>query len=527
MNACFEIPLSDTAPKLAYVSDIVTARADRTPRQVALVEQDGCWTFGELAASVAEVRQWLVFQGVRPGDRVMIVAENCRALVALLFAAIELRAWPVLVSARLSDREIDEIRDHSCARRVVFTVAASPRAATHARRYGATFEESSAIGRVAVSSLNERADPEGVLADPAQQVAALIYTSGTTGRPKGVMLTHRNLLFIAGVTSHLRGLSEGDHVYGVIPITHILGLAVVLLGTLLRGATLHLASRFDPASVLRALANDGISWIMGGPALFSLLVEYAKLNHIQSPTCRALRILSSAGAPLDPAVKAATEHLFGTTLHNGYGITECSPTITQTRLQQPRSDVSVGPILPGIDVKLVGPQGDVVSHGDIGELRVRGPSVMKGYYKDDAATAAAIDADGWFNTRDLARFEGDHLFIVGRAKELIIRYGFNVNPPEIEAVLNAHPAVLRSAVVGRPVEGDEEIVAYVQPLAGTAPTTTELAAYAAQKLAVYKQPSEIVVMPALPIGPSGKVLKSELAGLALTRKPVGSPNLSG
>lgn len=508
-----DIGLSGSLCAPLRVSDIIAYRVKVSPHLPALVE-DGTWTFAQLAAAIAASRSWLVDRGVRPGDRVMIVGENCRALVALLFAALELDAWPVLANARLSGHEIDQIEEHSGARRMIFCVANSGRAMDHAGRREAVTEHVAEVGTLAILAMNETARPEPKEADVAKQVAALIYTSGTTGRPKGVMLTNSNLLFIASTTGMLRSLSPDDRVYGIVPITHILGLAVVLLGTLLYGGTLYLTPRFDPAAVLHAIEHDGISWIMGGPAMFALLVEYARRNGIETVTSPALRVVSAAGAPLDLAVKSAAERLLGTTLHNGYGITECSPTITQTRLDEPRNDCSVGPVLPGIEVELIGPDGVRVAGNGVGEVRVRGPSVMKGYYKAPEETAAAIDAEGWFNTRDLARFENGHLFIVGRTKELIIRYGFNVYPPEIEAVLNAHPAVTQSAVVGRVVNGEEEVVAFVQLVPDWQISATELADYAAERLAPYKRPSEIVLVAALPTTGSGKIRKNELARIA-------------
>jgi acyl-CoA synthetase (AMP-forming)/AMP-acid ligase II len=198
-------------------------------------------------------------------------------------------------------------------------------------------------------------------------------------------------------------------------------------------------------------------------------------------------------------------------LHNGYGVTECSPTIAQTRIEAPRSDVSVGPVFPGVEVKLVGRDGKPVAEGDVGELRVGGPSVMKGYYRAPDETAAAIDAEGWFNTRDLARLQDGNLFIVGRTKELIVRFGFNVYPAEVEAVLNAHPAVAQSAVIGRSVEGNEEVIAFVQLIPGSSVTSAELAEYAARQLAPYKRPSQVLIVSAMPVTPTGKVIKDELA----------------
>ncbi|MGC1978353.1 MAG: class I adenylate-forming enzyme family protein, partial [Candidatus Sulfotelmatobacter sp.] len=380
------------------ISDVIERWAENSPDRIALVEASGTWTYRRLAAVVAETQAWLLDSGVRPGDRVMIVCENCRAFVAILLALAGLDAWPVLVNARLSAREVDEIRDHCGARRVIFTTSVSPQAREHAKRHGALIQEAAGLGLIALGPLNESVEPEPLDPEAAQRVAALIYTSGTTGLPKGVMLTHRNLLFVAAVSAKIRSLSPDDRLYGVLPMSHAVGLSVVLLGSLLSGATLYLASRFDPVAALATLEKERLTVVLGAPGMFSLLADYAKLKGLQSLTFPALRIISSSGAPLQPTVKSQVESLFGMVLHNGYGVTECSPNISQAVVAELRTDTSVGRVLPGVEVQLVGSDQKPVAEGEVGELWVRGPNVMKGYYHSPEETAAAINSEGWFNT---------------------------------------------------------------------------------------------------------------------------------
>jgi acyl-CoA synthetase (AMP-forming)/AMP-acid ligase II len=205
------------------------------------------------------------------------------------------------------------------------------------------------------------------------------------------------------------------------------------------------------------------------------------------------------------------ERAFGQPLHNGYGLTETSPSVASTRIDAPRADLSIGPPVPGIEVRIVDGAGRGLPPGGVGELHVRGPNIMLGYYRAPELTAEVVSPDGWFNTGDLARADGEgNLFIAGRAKELIIRSGFNVYPVEVEGVLTQHPDVRQCAVVGRTVPGNEEVVAYVELREGTVTTPAGLAAFAAERLAPYKQPAEIVVLPALPASATGKVLKSVL-----------------
>jgi long-chain acyl-CoA synthetase len=495
------------------ISDVVKPWAERSPDRPALVETSGIWTYRQLASAISETQVWLRKSGVRPGDRIMIVGENCREFVAILLASAGLDAWPVLVNARLSAREIDEIRDHCGARRVLYTTGVSPHAIDHAKRHGAGVLEVDGLGAIGVGALNESVDPEPVNKDAsvADRVAALIYTSGTTGLPKGVMLSHRNLLFLAAGSATIRSLTPDDRLYGILPMSHAVGLSVVLLGSLLSGASLYLSPRFDPMTARVTLERERLTVMLGAPATFTQFLQYAKMRGVESLKLPSLRIISSSGAPLHPSTKSAVENLFGMPLHNGYGVTECSPTIAQTRVESPRSDTSIGPPFPGVEIKLVGPDRKPVPAGEAGELWVRGPNVMKGYYRAAAETAAVIDAEGWFNTRDLARLEDGNLFIVGRTKDLIVHHGFNVYPAEVEAVLNAHPAVVQSAVIGRSVEGDEEVVAFVQSLPDSPLTVTDLAEHAAGHLAPYKRPSQILLVSTMPVSPTGKVIKAELA----------------
>ncbi len=233
----------------ARISDVVTPWAETSPDKPALVEASGTWTYRQLASAISETQSRLRKWGMRPGDRVMIVGENCREFVALLFASAGMDAWPVLVNANLSAREIDEIREHCDARRVFYTASVSTHATEHASRHGAAIEAVEGLGTIGIGHLNESVEPEPMEVNIADRVAALIYTSGTTGVPKGVMLSHRNLLFLAAGSARIRALTADDRFYGILPMSHAVGLSVVLLGSFLSGATLYLSARFDPMTL--------------------------------------------------------------------------------------------------------------------------------------------------------------------------------------------------------------------------------------------------------------------------------------
>jgi acyl-CoA synthetase (AMP-forming)/AMP-acid ligase II len=498
------LPTSLLASLPARIDAIPRAVAARTPDAPALKESERSVSYAALVAEIDRYAALLRECGVRHGDRVLLVSENCVAQVALIFAASTIGAWIVNLNPRLSASEIDGIQAHCGARLALYTAAVSPEAAAHAARAGAGTH-----GELMIGPLNTDCAPAPADGDA---IAALIYTTGTTGQPKGVMLSHRNLLFVASVSSRLRGLVPRDRAWGVLPISHVYGMTSVLLGTLCAGACLQLAPRFTPEAMLGAIRDDGLSIVQGVPAMYARLLELVG----DTPLRSTLRFAYAGGSPLDPALKRRVEAVLGLPLHNGYGLTEAAPTVSQTRLDAPRGDTSVGQPIPGVDVRIVDKAGDDVADGAAGELWVRGPNVMRGYYREPGLSAAALLPGGWLNTGDMARRGPDGaLFIVGRTKELIIRSGFNVFPLEVETVLNAHPGVTQSAVVGKPAaDGNEEVVAFVQPAAAQAVSVDALRAWAAQRLAPYKRPGRIVLLKALPAAATGKVLKHALKEMA-------------
>jgi len=479
--------------------------AEKTPKQLAVISGGRSLTFAELAAAVEECKVWLGKQAVRPGDRVMLIAENGQGLMAMFLAISEMDAIAAVINARLSDREIDLIAADCDPALIVCTVDDSSESKAHGRRYNcASIHLSIAnFDFVARESVHEPASD-----DPAELVLAMIYTTGTTGTPKGVMLTHQNLMFIAYVSGKLRGIEAGDEIYCVLPMSHVFGLSAVSSSALFAGGCVHLVSRFSAAEVLRTLGDEPVKGFLGVPTMYAMMLEAMPAGW--SP--RALRFMYSGGAPLDPGLKRQVEAQFGLPLNNGYGLTETGPTICQTRQSTPLANTSVGYCLPGEEIKVIGTDGEPVEAGTVGELWVKGPNVMKGYYRKPEVTAEVLK-EGWFNTGDLVFQDNTGAVnISGRSKELIIRSGFNIYPPEVEAVLVGFPSVSLCAVLGEPVKGDEQVVAYVQPVAGETIDIDALLQYAKQYLAGYKVPSRIVIMDSLPTAPSGKILKHQLKG---------------
>ncbi|GAA4026205.1 class I adenylate-forming enzyme family protein [Actimicrobium antarcticum] len=475
------------------------------PLRVALRDAGTNVTYAELGGLVSQVALQLEAAGVRAGDRVLLVAENSVALAVAILAVSQLRAWSATVNARLSTREITNFVQHSGARVALYFSEGSPEAARHGIEHGATPQQWDGLGNLLVGPLHTEAVPEPAVPD----VAVLVYTSGTTGASKAVMLTHANLLFIGANSRQVRALVPTDVIYGVLPLSHVYGLSALLMASLVSGAELRLVARFDPVAMAQALQHDGVTVLHGVPAMYAKLLTLGAV--LEAPQ---LRVAQCGGAPLSASVKAGFEQCFGIPLHNGYGMTEASPSICQTRMESPRTDCSVGPAIDGIEIRLDMMGQEEVAAG-VGELQVRGPNVMAGYYRAPELTAEVITSDGWLRTGDLARIAADGaVTIVGRSKELIIRSGFNVYPAEVEQVLNAYPDIVQSAVIGRSVADNEEVIAFVELLPGCVLDQAALHVYLKANLSPYKMPAKVIVLAGLPSAASGKILKRELHRLA-------------
>ncbi|MGI9504943.1 MAG: class I adenylate-forming enzyme family protein, partial [Geminicoccaceae bacterium] len=329
--------------------------------------------------------------------------------------------------------------------------------------------------------------------------------------PKGVMLTHANLLFAGEASVHMRGMIADDVVYGALPISHVFGLASVVIASTHAGALIRLEPRFSPEHLHRALIS-GVTLLSAVPQMHAHLMQYTKeQGHERLPT-RTLRYVSSGAAPLDPDWKRRAERFYGVPLQNGYGMTETTAGICLTRHERSNDDISVGKCFPGVEVKL--DHQAKGAEGEVGEILVGGRGVMKGYFRNAEASDQAFTADGWLRTGDLGRFDAEgNLHVTGRAKELIIHGGFNVYPPEVEAVLSDHPQVIQCAVIGQKVGGDELICAFVEASPRGWPDEGALRAFAAERLAGYKRPSRIILMEKLPAAATGKILKHELFNL--------------
>lgn len=495
------------------IADIPRRWADAAPDAPAIHCGGRQRSYADLSEGIEAAREALAEAGVRPGDRVVLVVENCYAAVCFLYAATALDAWAVMANARLSEREIRVIVERSGARMTVYTTEESDAARKHAQTAGAAEHAHAAYGRVALGPVDLTAKPEPFHDDPAEQIAVVLYTSGTTGVPKGAMLSHRAMLYQSAIVSKRRGFAPGDCPYVVAPMVHVLGLAGMLLPLLYAGASVEFAARFEAGEVISALGQGHLTHLYGAPPMFAALVGRAAEQggamggRIEAPR---LKEILAGGAPLDLDLRQRVEKTFGMTLGHGYAATEFTPIAASTPAA-PANEGAAGRPWEGIEVMLAGESGEGVPQGEVGEVWCRGPSAMSGYYRDPEATAEIMRPGGWVAIGDLAYIDEDgQIHVVGRIKDMIIRSGFNVYPAEVEGVLNTHAAVHQAAVVGRKVPDNEEVIAFVQPAPGAEIDIEELAAHAEERLAPYKKPARIIVLDTLPVGPTGKLSKTEL-----------------
>lgn len=488
---------------MARVEKFLADQVARAPLSTALSDSTGVrWTFADLDAASDALAAELQDAGVQTDDRVLLLAENCAAAVSALHAAWKLGAVIIPFNARQTEAEIARIVNHATPAAVLMTSAVSGDAAKHAEQMQAR-EITGKFGAMHIATPGP-SNPDATLSD----VAVLLYTTGTTGDPKGVMLTHSGMRFGGQASAALRRMTHDDVIYGALPMSHVFGLVSVITGACYAGTHVRLEARFSAQKLFEA-AHDGVTIIPAVPQMHALVMQYTKekgLDTLGSPT---LRYVSSGGAPLDPAWKRKAEAFYELPLQNGFGMTETTSGASATVNEIGSPDTSVGPVTPGTEAMI---DETVPGGGDgQGEVLIRGPHVMKGYYRSPEETAKAVYADGWLHTGDLGKIDAEgRLHILGRSKELIIHGGFNVYPPEVEAALNDHPQVIQSAVIGRMRDGDEEVLAFVQVAEGDLPDAGELRDFVKERLAGYKRPSQIIIGTSLPAAPTGKILKHRL-----------------
>ena len=496
--------MDDAADEYVDLLTSTWARAATRPEAPALRQDGKVWTYGDLVASASSHARALVADGLEPGDRVLLVAPTGPAFVQGYLGALAAGAVVVPANPSCTERELEHLAADAGGRVLLGGHETGPKLEAVA-------------GRLAVPSRVLRLTDPGARADvfaplprAADEPAVLLYTSGTTGRPKGAVVTLGN---IAAATTAIRstfGITEQDRVGTALPLFHVFGQVAVLGAALVAGACVSLLRPFTGEGALRLVERDALTVLCGVPTMWIEMIEAARtLDPL--PRITTLRLATSGGAALPSEANRAFAALFGAEVRDGYGLSETTGIATFNRPSARPREGSAGQAAPGVDVRVVDPDGKVVPPGAIGEVTVAGPNVMAGYWGRPEDTATAMP-DGRLRTGDLGRLDEDgYLWIVGRTKELIIRGGYNVYPREIEDALYEHPAVLEAAVIGLPDPRlGEEVAAVVAFRAGDSATPDELRAWLDERVAPYKVPRLFQVVAALPKGATGKVQKTAI-----------------
>ena len=500
--------------------NLATLLEDHPASRTAIISGGDRVSYGQLREEIAATRSVLVGLGLVGGDRVAILCATNTRFVRAWYAVVGAGMVAVPLNPQAPAAEIQREMSVVNARAVIAGPA------------GVRALES--LDRDAVASLEHCLVPSGVVLEGAvdldaavaeaavaqsegvpivdrddEQLATLLFTSGTAGSPKAAMLTHGNLASnIRQVLARPEQVVRPDDVsVCVVPLFHVLGLNSILNLSLWVGSTLVLVERFDPMSMVELIVEEQVSIIAGPPTMWSALTQ---LEDVPEGAFSSIRLAASGAAAISDRVVTEAQDRFGIRIYEGYGLTEASPTVTlATGTDAPVG--SIGKPIPGVEVRLADKDGDVYV-GDPGEVLVRGPNVFRGYLGDPVATARVIDNDGWLHTGDIAVVDDDgYLYLVDRAKDLVIVSGFNVYPAEVERVLAAHPAVREAGVVGVPhPHSGETVKAFVVAEDGHIVEEDELVAWCAKELARYKCPTKIDLVDEIPRGIAGKVLRREL-----------------
>ncbi len=469
------------------------------PNEIAVIDDTGQYTYQQLATMAAGLGLYLPMQTARP--RVGLLLPASAGFVASFYGTLLAGKSVVPINFLLGDREVA----HVIADSGIDTVVTIPFLAGRLKDSNLKVVDLMALPR----------PPAGAIAPHfpsvnADDVAVLMYTSGTSGLPKGVMLTYGNLQSDVDASIEHAGLQTKHKFLGVIPLFHAFGMTAMMLAPIQLGSTIVYMARFSAVGAVKAIREHGISILFGVPSM------YAAMAHLKSASAEdfsSLYATISGGEPLPTALRDGFAQRFGQTLYEGYGLTETSPVVA-LNTPQANQPGSVGKPLPGVQVKIVDDEGKRAPAHQSGEVWLKGPMIMKGYFNLPKETSEALTGDGYFKTGDLGRVdEAGFLHITGRKKELIIVAGEKAVPREIEDLLLKHPGIREAAVVGKKDPGrGEVVVAFVVAKEGATIVADEVREFArSQGLMNWKVPREVMVVEDLPRSPTGKVLKRVLS----------------
>ncbi|PGS55929.1 long-chain-fatty-acid--CoA ligase [Bacillus sp. AFS041924] len=484
------------------------------PECTAYIFGDQCVTYRELDQQVNQFAAGLSAKGIGKGDGVALLLGNSSEFLIAYYGILRLGAFVVPINPLFTQVEICYIIKNSQVKVVI--------------AHGSLEEKLVNIKKELINlnfviyieekkqewTWNRLMESRGhvietTIVDP-EDLAVILYTSGTTGKPKGAMLTHRNLVSNADSISRLVELDETDRVVAVLPMFHVFCMTVCLNAPIARGATILIQPKFSPADLVSTIHKRNATVFAGVPTMYSFINQLPEAN---SEDFRSIRVCISGGASIPVELLHKFESKFKVSILEGYGLSETAPLVAINPLKGIRKPGSIGLNIPDVQSKVVDQFGEEMPIGGIGELVVQGPNVMKGYLGMKEATLDAFK-DGWFYTGDLASMDEDgYIYIVDRKKDMIIVGGYNVYPREVEEVLFQHPAVVEAAVVGVPNEEyGESVKAYVV-VKDKQLTENDIIQFCKEKLVKYKLPRYVEFFKELPKNSTGKILRRELREL--------------
>ena len=489
------------------------------PDRVAITFGPQRLTYAQVHDQAGRVAGRLHALGIAPGDHVALTAPNLPLFPVAYYGILKAGAVVVPLNVLLKPREVAyHLKDSDAKALVVFEGTPELPLLDMAR---AACHEADCQHLIPMSALPEAEpgahEPFATRRRRPDDTAVILYTSGTTGHPKGAELTHENMLLNAVATRDMylpamRGGFEQDVALVTLPLFHSTAQTCLMNAGFVGGFRLVLLPRFDPATVLETMRREEVGFWIGVPTMYWALLQHARaIDFDPEPVARHLRLCASGGAAMPLEVMRGFEAAFRVRILEGYGLSETSPVACFNQLHRPTKPGTVGQPILGVEVACVDDEDRFVPQGDAGEIVVRGPNVMKGYYNRPEATEEAM-RHGWFHTGDIGTIDAEgYLTIVDRKKDMIIRGGFNVYPRELEEVMLTHPAVSLVAVVGVPDERlGEEVKAFVVRKPGADVTAASLIEWCCEQMAAYKYPREIEFRDALPVTATGKILKREL-----------------
>ena len=488
------------------LATILTDSAAQGPDRAALRLEDVDLSYGLLDGATAHMAGLLAEKGVGPGDRVGIMLPNVPYFAVCYFGVLRAGAVVVPMNVLLKRREVEFYTRDPEAKVVLAWHAFADDAQAGAQEAGA---ECVLVTPGEFEHMVGAAPPRTEVADTADSdTAVILYTSGTTGTPKGAELTHANLKRNCEVSRGLFDLGADAVTLGALPLFHAFGQTCGLNATIAGGGMLTLIPRFDPGKALEIIERDQVTVFEGVPTMYNAMLHHPDADRFDTST---LAVCVSGGAAMPVEVMHGFEEKFGCKVLEGYGLSETSPVASFNHPDRERKAGSIGTPIEGVEMKVVDDDGHDLAAGEVGEIVIRGHTLMKGYWNRPDATAEAI-REGWFHTGDMAKVDDDgYFFIVDRKKDMIIRGGYNVYPREIEEVLYEHPAVREVAVVGVPHdELGEEVGAAVALKDGAEATPGDLRDHVKAQVAAYKYPRLVWIVDDLPTGPTGKILKREI-----------------